>query len=221
MDYEAYKFQRFKRKKSFFLIFVLILIIAVSAGIGALYLRGFSFNSNPNAESVTTQELEFWVVKVRDFDKKMDAFSHALTARNKGSAEFVLQEDEHWSAIEGVYAASADANAELMKPDVTKTAVAERYIIASKTLGKPDAEIFNELKTVGEILMSIRGKTEREVAAAANELYGNLKPKSHNINAAAAMLSLHNLISTGEVGGRFLSVLNTAIATVIFSLDNF
>jgi hypothetical protein len=247
--YADYKYKRFRKKPSAFSVIVIVLLLAAGAGVTALYFRGFSFDTKADSK-VSTPAAEFWAVKVPNYEEKTDAFAAAMSAKSKGSAEYVLEENGKWSAIEGVYLTSADANTELMREDVTEEAVSAKYIIPAKELQIDAAaagtakNIFGAIKSAFDALIKARadfkaGANARGVTVVANDFYKVLKAKTAELNeinkelksetAAAviysanqSILALQDLIfASEEDGNTFLSALNTAIVKLIFSLDNF
>lgn len=202
----------------------------------ALYLRGFKIDSVLNLpDKITIQEVDFFAIEISGIDTKLRAYAQA---------NYVLEKNGLWSAIESVYFDENSAKQAAGEKIVVKYSVAKREFTADKKAATGIRSIFNQIKTVLEMLDAGRAdfaagvKTAREIIILANNYYKTLKEQTgelQNINkelsdadicnviyaANQCILALNELVFSATAEEEFLIAVNTVLTKIIFSLYNF
>ncbi len=238
------------RKPRFFWPLVIILVVAITAGIITLFVRGFRFSDlTETKDNITTPEVTVWAVTVPGFTTKMDAYKAAYGHSDNGYGVFARAEKEQWSWVLGVYDSVEEAEAFVQNatlPDNVVTnvhqIVGQRFRIKQE-IAAPANQMLALLETIHQQLVTTRtaalaGEQVNDAIMTLTDSYQQLRSlvddlqamnSTENIPLLSAIIYIgnQNILALFEVvfadinqRNNFLSVLNTAIIQNIFSLDN-
>ncbi len=201
-------------------------------------------------QELCTPALNAWLIQVPGYNNKMDAYQAGLSATNHNLGVYVLP-DVHaqWVWVAGVYTSEELALQTLNQTNLPATAKIQLYEIKSKKFSlDPEVvqlcrkvldcvqEIFQQLLAIRTALET--GKDMSTIQVKMIEQYNQIKKGAEDLHALNThlqnkfiatviytanqnLLGLQELICTDKIQSISLTVINTALLKVFFSLDNF
>ena len=134
------------RKKSIlpFIIVPVALVVTLFVANLAFGFVKFGDAGNKSGSHVNLPAITVWAVCVGDFDSKDGALRKAKTVRNMGGAGFVLEKENKWKVIEGVYKTHEIAEEVLQNLD---TSIQENAHIREMKIESKNVAIKNSAHT--------------------------------------------------------------------------
>ena len=229
---------------------MIVLIVVTVTSIVTLFLRGFKFRDIENqvfGQEIKTPVMKVWLLEKVGYSNKMAAFKAGIGAAQSGLGVYVINEDNQWRWVAGVYKTFEDAQKALSMNSVALNLSIRECKIESKNFKiSRDAmqfcqDILNSVVSVFEMLLTLRDNVEKNkftenltmsLTTEYNLIKDNIQ-KLQDINATLKSPLVASIIYTGNqnilslqeiVCGNNsynLAALNTALLKTLFSLDNF
>ena len=224
--------------------------MAVGVSITALFLRGFKFKDlkmQLTAENVSTPAVKVWLIESQPFAEKMQAYKAGIVASNSYHGIYVINKNNQWHWVTGAYKTQEDATAVIQSDDNLVNATTRLFEISEKKLKvsadavAPCREIFETITKTIEVLFNLRSIDVAKIQNSnllfeLTNYYNNIRSNAEELgrlntdikseliasviySANINILSLHDIVCGGNQIE--LSVINTALLKVIFSVDNF
>ena len=251
--YAGYKLKhRFAhRRRHWFTVLIIVLLVVTIASITALFWRGFRLDDIPKQftqQSLTTPAMQVWLIEFDNYDDKMTAYKAGVAASNEGLGIYVLPSSGKWTWVASVYQTEEFANDALQKIKIPNATVKcyeieERKISVPSEAKETGNQIITAIQNIFNLLLKLReaisqSQNTNNIILALTEQYNQIKEHTEtlqNINqslqdeflatiiysANQNILSLQKIVQGNNSFSCSLAEVNTALLKTIFSLDNF
>ena len=215
-------------------------------------MRGFrfqDFKAQITNKELCTPTLDIWLLKIPNYDSKIDAYKAGISASNAGWGVYVLPENNKWTWVAGVYATESDANTALSQAELPTDAIIHKYQINGKKFSleseayEPCQKVLYAVQSVFNLLLDLRLEINQagdvnNLQLALTTAYNEIKDGAETLQrlntnlhhefiatviytANQNILGLQDVICLNQNTLPSLTTVNNALLKTIFSLDNF
>lgn len=229
---------------------IIVLVVAVSASIVALFMRGFQLKdlkTHLTTQSLETPAMRVWLIKSQPYDDKMKAYKAGINSYSNGLGVYVICDNNQWYWVAGAYTTQDEAKEVIQKNEILKNTSCILYEIKTKNFKidgeaiMPCRQIFESGQKVVQLLFGLRTTIQNEVEnkdllleiiAEYNKIKNNAEELQKlnttlksDLIASVLYTANVNILSLQDIvfanGQLSISTVNTALLKIIFSVDNF